>query len=65
LHKFVDNFSSRVKEKSKFNFKVLNEDQRAIECGKVNEYNYILDISYPFSPLEAFSIALSLFIKNK
>ena len=65
LHKFVDNFSSRVKEKSKFNFKVLNEGQRAIECGKVNEYNYILDISYPFSPLEAFSIALSLFIKNK
>lgn len=65
LHKFVDNFSSRVKEKSKFNFKILNEGQRAIECGKVNEYNYILDISYPFSPLEAFSIALSFFIKNK
>ena len=38
LHKFVDNFSSRVKEKSKFNFKVLNEGQKAIECGKVNEY---------------------------
>lgn len=65
LHKFVDNFSSRVKEKSKFNFKVLNEGQKAIECGKVNEYKYILDISYPFSPLEAFSIALSFFIKNK
>ena len=65
LHKFVDNFSSRVKEKSKFNFKVLNEGQRAIECGKVNENNYILDISHPFSPLEAFSIALSFFIKNK
>jgi len=65
LHKFVDNFSSRVKEKSKFNFKVLNEGQRSIECGKVNEYNYILDISYPFSPLEAFAIALSFFIKNK
>lgn len=42
LHKFVDNFSSRVKEKSKFNFKVLNEGQKAIECGKVNEYTLFL-----------------------
>jgi hypothetical protein len=65
LHKFVNNFSYRVKEKSKFNFKIENEEINAIECGKVNDMNYILDISYPFSPLEAFAIAISIFIKNK
>ena len=65
LHKFVDNYSSRVKEKSKFNFKIINEGQKSIECGKVNDCNYTLDISYPFSPLEAFAISLSFFIKNK
>ena len=65
LNKYVDNFSNRVKEKSRLNFKILNEGKIAIECGKINEANYILDINYPFSPLEAFSIALSVFIKNK
>ena len=43
----------------------MNENKKAIECGKVNDFNYILDISYPFSPLEAFSIAISIFTKNK
>ena len=65
LHTFVNSFSNRVKEKSKFNFKIVNEGKKSIECGKVNDLNYILDISYPFSPLEAFAIALSIFIKNK
>ena len=65
LNKFVDNFNDRVKEKSKFNFKIMNESKRAIECGKVNDLNYTLDISYPFSPLEAFAIAISIFDKNK
>ena len=65
LNKFVDNYSDRVKEKSKFNFKIMNENKKAVECGKVNDFNYILDISYPFSPLEAFSVAISIFTKNK
>lgn len=65
LHNFVNSFSNRVQEKSKFNFKIVNEGKKSIECGKVNDLNYILDISYPFSPLEAFAIALSIFIKNK
>lgn len=64
LNKYIDNFSNRVKEKSRLNFKILNEGKIAIECGKVNDYNYVLDINYPFSPLEAFAIALSVFIKN-
>ncbi len=64
LHKFVQNFSYRVKEKSKYNFKIVNENKTVIECGKVNDLNYILDISYPFSPLEAFAVAISVFVKN-
>ena len=63
LKTFVDNFSDRVKEKSKFNFKIINEGKKAIEFGKVNNSNFILDINYPFSPLEAFAIANSIFNK--
>ena len=63
LKTFVDNFSDRVKEKSKFNFKIINEGKKAIEFGKVNNSNFILDINYPFSPLEAFAIAISIFNK--
>lgn len=65
LQKFVDNFNNRVIEKSKNNFKIIYENKNAIECGKINDSNYILDISYPFSPLEAFAIAISVFAKNK
>ena len=64
-HKLVEFFSDRVQEKSKFNFKIINENKKSIECGKVNDVNYILDISYPFSPLEAFAIAISVFNQNK
>ena len=66
LKKFIDNYDSRIKEKSKYNFKIIyGNDKKAIECGKINENNYVLDIGYPFSPLEGFAIALANFIKNK
>ena len=70
LKKYWDNFSNRIKEKSKFNFKILsnnkdNKNNIAIECGKINDNNFALDISYPFSPLEGFAIALANFIRNK
>jgi len=68
--KFIESFSDRVKEKSKYNFKILyrnnnNSKNIALECGKVNENNYALDIGYPFAPLEGFAIALANFVKNK
>jgi hypothetical protein len=67
--KFIDSYSDRVKEKSKFNFKILYENNNnknmSFECGKINENNYVLDIAYPLSPLEGFAIALSNFVKNK
>lgn len=63
LGKFVDSYSSRVKEKSKWNFKISKENSKVVECGKVNNSNYTLDISYPLSPLEAFAIALAIFAK--
>ena len=68
--KYLDNFSDRVKEKSKFNFKIIydnidNKKYTAIECGKINDKNYALNIGYPFSPLEGFAVALANFIKNK
>ena len=69
--KFIDNYSNRVKEKSKYNFKIIyndstkNDNYKAIECGKINENNYVLDIGYPLSPLEGFAVALSNFIKNQ
>ena len=67
--KFIDNFNNRIKEKSKFNFKISYKDKNneytTIECGKINENNYALDIGYPLSPLEGFSISVANFIKNK
>jgi len=67
--KFIDNFNNRIKEKSKFNFKISYKDKNneniTIECGKINENNYVLDIGYPLSPLEGFSISVANFIKNK
>ena len=67
--KFIDRFNDRIKEKSKFNFKILykNNDNEniSIECGKINENNYALDIGYPLSPLEGFAISVANFIKNK
>lgn len=70
LKKYWDSYSNRVKEKSKYNFKILsnnkdNKNNISIECGKINDNNYALDISYPFSPLEGFAIALANFIRNK
>jgi len=74
LKKYSDSYSSRVKEKSKYNFKIIykngnNKDDsknyKSIECGKINDNNCVLDIGYPFSPVEGFSIALANFIKNK
>ena len=70
--KYVDNYSERVKEKSKFNFKIIYKDYnndgggvKSIESGKINENNFTLDIGYPFSPLEGFALALANFVKNK
>ena len=70
LKKYWDNYNNRIKDKSKYIFKILSNNKEnkiniAIECGKINDNNFALDISYPFSPLEGFAIALANFIKNK
>ena len=58
---YVNNFSSRVKEKSENNFKIVDKvtNNTILECGKISDNSFSMDFSYPFSPLEAFGISLS------
>ena len=58
---YVNNFSSRVKEKSENNFRIVDKvtNHTILECGKISDNAFSMDFSYPFSPLEAFGICVS------
>ncbi len=58
---YVNNFSSRVKEKSENNFRIVDKvtNHTILECGKISDNVFSMDFSYPFSPLEAFGICVS------
>lgn len=59
------NNSSRIREASKKNFQIgLRNKEReiVIECGKINQRVYALDFKMPFSPIQAFAIALSFIL---
>jgi tubby-related protein 1 len=58
---YVYTFSSRVKEKSEHNFRIIDKNSNKIllECGKISNNSFSMDFSAPFSPLEAFGICIS------
>ena len=64
--KYVNKFSSRIKESSIKNFRLVeNIDKNnkvILECGKVKDNYFIMDFTSPLSPLEAFGISLSYLI---
>lgn len=62
---FIQNHSTRTIEASKNNFQIgltSKERQIVMECGKVNNRVYVLDFTMPYSPLQAFAIALSFIL---
>ena len=64
------NFNGRVKQMSKKNFILkyqnlndkANNNEKILQCGKINDYCYALDFIHPLTPLEAFSISISSII---
>uniref|UniRef100_A0A7S3IBE3 Tubby C-terminal domain-containing protein n=2 Tax=Fabrea salina TaxID=342563 RepID=A0A7S3IBE3_9CILI len=59
---FVLDFKGRVSMASIRNFQLVddkNEDNTYIQFGRIGENHFNLDFKWPFSPLQAFSIALS------
>ena len=66
------NFNGRVKKSSKKNFilkfknpekenEIIN-NERILQCGKIDDYSFALDFIAPLSPFEAFSISISSII---
>ena len=64
--KYVNKFSSRIKESSIKNFRLVETKDKKnkviLECGKVKDNYFIMDFTSPLSPLEAFGISLSYLI---
>ena len=66
------NFNGRVKQRSKKNFilKYKNpnenkiENDKLLQCGKINDNCYALDFISPLSPFEAFSISITSIISK-
>jgi tubby-related protein 1 len=60
----VLNFHGRVDKASVKNFQLVDErDEEKIylQFGRISETNFNLDFQWPFSPFQAFAIALSSF----
>lgn len=59
------NFNGRVNEKSSRNFQIIDTTEQGLnrsiklQCGKINENKFMLDFQFPFTPLQAFAVALS------
>ena len=66
------NFNGRVKQKSKKNFILKykdiidkeNENEKLLQCGKIDDNCYALDFISPLSPFEAFSISITSIINK-
>ena len=62
MQAFVLNFNGRVDKASVKNFQLIDNDdenQIYLQFGRVAENVFTLDFQWPFSPLQAFGIALS------
>jgi len=66
------NFNGRVKQTSKKNFILKyqnpnnkeNENEKLLQCGKIDDFCYALDFITPLSPFEAFSISITSIISK-
>ena len=59
---YVLNFNGRVEQASVKNFQLVDEfdpNKIYLQFGRVDKHVFTLDYLWPFSPLQAFSIALS------
>ena len=64
IQAFVLNFNGRVDRASVKNFQLIDdqdESQIYLQFGRVGDKDFNLDFQWPFSPLQAFAIALSSF----
>lgn len=64
MQAFVLNFNGRVDKASVKNFQLIdNEDENRIylQFGRVGDQEFTLDFQWPFSPMQAFAVALSSF----
>lgn len=64
MQAFVLNFNGRVDKASVKNFQLIdNDDENKIylQFGRIAENEFTLDFQWPFSPTQAFAIALSSF----
>lgn len=64
IQAFVLNFNGRVDRASVKNFQLIDDqDENTVylQFGRVGEKDFNLDFQWPFSPLQAFAIALSSF----
>lgn len=60
--KYILNFNGRVKEASVKNFQLIvadsESDSTTFQCGRTGKNTFIVDFSYPLSPVQAFAIAV-------
>lgn len=64
MQAFVLNFNGRVDKASVKNFQLIdNEDENRIylQFGRVGDQEFTLDFQWPFSPMQAFAVALTSF----
>jgi tubby-related protein 1 len=60
----VLNFAGRVDKASVKNFQLIDdhdENKVYLQFGRVAEHQFNLDFQWPFSPMQAFALALSSF----
>lgn len=61
---FVLNFSGRVDRASVKNFQLIDDRDESkvyLQFGRVTDHSFNMDFQWPFSPFQAFALALSSF----
>ena len=57
---YILDFNKRVKKQSVKNFQIIDENDSIILLfGKSTESSYVMDFTYPLSPLQAFAICIT------
>jgi tubby-related protein 1 len=57
---YILDFNKRVKKQSVKNFQLIDEnDSIILQFGKSTESSYVMDFTYPLSPLQAFAICIT------
>ena len=64
MQAFVLNFNGRVDKASVKNFQLIDDKDETkiyLQFGRIGDQQFNLDYQWPFSPLQAFAIALTSF----